>query len=85
MFTGYGKIYIIGDNDLKDDGTNPGAEFSRMVAQEVLNSTIVSLPTGMDLNDSILSKGYRRVKTDNWGTKCMKSLPLMAVLEWSVR
>lgn len=62
MFTGYGKVYIIGDNDLKDDGTNPGAEFSRMVAQEVLNSSIVSLPAGMDLNDLYLAKGIDETK-----------------------
>ncbi|MFM7985907.1 MAG: hypothetical protein ACKPKO_41990, partial [Candidatus Fonsibacter sp.] len=57
-----GRIFIIGDNDLKDDGTNPGAEFSRMVAQEVDNSTIVSLPAGMDLNDLYLAKGIEETK-----------------------
>ncbi len=62
MFTGYGKVYIIGDNDLKEDGSNPGAEFSRMVAQEVINSTIVSLPAGMDLNDLYLAKGIEETK-----------------------
>ena len=62
MFTGYGKIYIIGDNDLKDDGSNPGAEFSRRVAQEVMNSTIVSLPAGLDLNDLYLAKGIEETK-----------------------
>jgi len=62
MFTGYGKVYIIGDNDLKEDGSNPGAEFSRMVAQEVINSTIVSLPAGMDLNDLYLAKCIEETK-----------------------
>jgi len=62
MFTGYGKIYIIGDNDIKDDGTNPGAEFSRRVAQEVMNSSIVSLPAGLDLNDLYLAKGIEETK-----------------------
>ena len=62
MFTGYGRIFVIGDNDLKDDGTNPGAEFSRMVAQEVGNATIVSLPAGMDLNDLYLAKGIEETK-----------------------
>ena len=62
MFTGYGRVYIIGDNDLKEDGSNPGAEFSRMVAQEVINSTIVSLPAGMDLNDLYLAKGIEETK-----------------------
>ena len=62
MFTGYGRVYVIGDNDLKDDGSNPGAEFSRMVAQEIGNATIVSLPAGMDLNDLYLAKGIEETK-----------------------
>ena len=62
MFTGYGKIYIVGDNDIKEDGSNPGAEFSRRVAQEVMNSSIVSLPAGLDLNDLYLTKGIEETK-----------------------
>lgn len=62
MFTGYGKIYIIGDNDIKEDGSNPGAEFSRRVAQELSNSIIVSLPAGLDLNDLYLAKGIEETK-----------------------
>ena len=62
LFNGYDVIYIVGDNDVKEDGSNPGAEFSRMVAQEVSNSTIVSLPAGMDLNDLYLAKGIEETK-----------------------
>jgi DNA primase len=62
MFSGYGKVFIIGDNDIKDDGSNPGAEFSRMVAQQINNSIIVSLPAGMDLNDLYLSSGIDETK-----------------------
>jgi DNA primase len=62
MFIGYGKIYIVGDNDIKEDGSNPGAEFSRRVAQEVMNSSIVSLPAGLDLNDLYLAKGIEETK-----------------------
>jgi DNA primase len=62
MFAGYGQVYIIGDNDVKDDGSNPGAEFSRRVASEIINSTIVSLPPGMDLNDLYLAKGIEETR-----------------------
>jgi len=57
LFTGYDTVYIVGDNDIKDDGTNPGAEFSRRVSQEVMNSRIVSLPASMDINDYYLAHG----------------------------
>jgi DNA primase len=57
LFGGYDTIYIVGDNDIKEDGTNPGAEFSKRVANEVMNSTIVTLPPGMDINDYYLAHG----------------------------
>jgi DNA primase len=57
LFAGYDTVYIVGDNDIKEDGTNPGAEFSRRVSQEVMNSRIVSLPASMDINDYYLANG----------------------------
>lgn len=62
LFGGYDVIYIIGDNDVKEDGTNPGAEFARRVASEVLNSTIISLPPTMDVNDYYLANGIDGIK-----------------------
>ena len=43
---------------VKEDGTNPGAEFSRRVSSEVLNSVVVSLPPNMDITDYYLANGY---------------------------
>ena len=57
LFTGFDTVYIIGDNDVKEDGTNPGAEFSRRVASEVINSQIIQLPAGMDITDFYLNHG----------------------------
>jgi len=57
LFGGYDTIYIVGDNDVKEDGSNPGAEFAKRVANEVMNSTIVTLPPGMDINDYYLAHG----------------------------
>ena len=57
LFSGYDTVYIVGDNDEKDDGTNPGAEFSRRVQHEVGNGVIVTLPPGMDINDFYLRHG----------------------------
>jgi DNA primase len=58
LFTGYDVVYVIGDNDEREDkDTNPGAEFSRRVASEVLNSKIVQLPPGMDITDYYLAEG----------------------------
>jgi DNA primase len=57
LFGGYESIYIVGDNDIKEDGSNPGAEFAKRVANEVMNSVIVTLPPGMDINDYYLAHG----------------------------
>jgi DNA primase len=57
LFSGYETIYVVGDNDIKEDGSNPGAEFAKRVANEVLNAVIVTLPPGMDINDYYLAHG----------------------------
>jgi DNA primase len=57
LFAGYETIYVVGDNDVKEDGSNPGAEFAKRVANEVMNSVIVTLPAGMDINDYYLANG----------------------------
>jgi DNA primase len=57
LFGGYETVYVVGDNDVKEDGSNPGAEFAKRVANEVMNSTIVTLPPNMDINDYYLAHG----------------------------
>lgn len=57
LFGGYETVYVVGDNDVKEDGSNPGAEFAKRVANEVMNSTIVTLPPNMDINDYYLAFG----------------------------
>ena len=63
LLNGYDSVYIVGDNDVKDDGSNPGAEFAKRVASEVLNSVIVTLPPGLDINDYYLAYGAEATKT----------------------
>jgi len=59
LFNGFDEVLVLGDNDLKEDGSNPGAEFSRRVAGDLLNTRVVELPAGMDLNDFYLAKGLQ--------------------------
>ena len=56
-------MYVVGDNDVKEDGSNPGAEFSKRVASEVMNSQIVTLPPGLDINDYYLAHGAEATRT----------------------
>ena len=57
LFNGFDTVYIVGDNDVKEDGSNPGAEFSRRVASELTNGQIIQLPPGMDINEFYLAEG----------------------------
>ena len=61
LFTGFDTVYIVGDNDMKDDGTNPGAEFARRVQGELTNGQIVQLPPGMDINELYLAEGPEKL------------------------
>lgn len=63
LLAGYDTVFIVGDNDVKEDGSNPGMEFSKRVQQEVLNGTIVHLPPNMDINDYYLAHGAEATKT----------------------
>ena len=62
LLSGYDSIYIVGDNDVKEDGSNPGADFAKRVHQEVLNGVIVSLPPNMDINEYYLQHGLEASK-----------------------
>jgi len=57
LLNGYDTVYVAGDHDVKEDGSNPGAEFSRRVAGEITNGQIVQLPPGMDITDFYLANG----------------------------
>lgn len=57
LFGGFDMVYVIGDNDVKEDGSNPGAEFSKRVAGELINGQIIQLPPGMDITDFYLANG----------------------------
>ena len=69
LLTGFDTVYVVGDNDLKEDGTNPGAEFSKRVASEIINSHIVQLPLGMDINEFYLQHGPTELSTLLGGVK----------------
>jgi DNA primase len=62
LMTGFDTVYIIGDNDVKEDGSNPGAEFAKRVANELTNGQIVQLPPGMDVNELYLAQGPEAIE-----------------------
>lgn len=62
LVQGRERVLIVGDNDDKADGSNPGQDFARRVAQEVPNAQIVQLPSGMDITDCYLAEGPEKLR-----------------------
>ena len=54
---------------MKEDGTNPGAEFARRVQSELPNGTIVTLPPNTDINEYYLSNGPEELRKLFGGAK----------------
>jgi hypothetical protein len=56
-FTGYERVLIYADNDLKANGKNPGLEMARRIKKDLRQAEIVMLPPGMDVTDTYLAEG----------------------------
>lgn len=56
-FDGIGVVKIVTDNDLKEDGSNPGLDLARRVEDSLSNGVRVSLPAGHDVNSMIMQYG----------------------------
>ena len=57
MLEGYKRIFIFADNDLKEDGRNPGMELAKRIKEDLRNAIVVNLPENKDVNDMYLSDG----------------------------
>lgn len=56
-FDGIERIVIMCDNDMKEDGSNPGQELAKRLMETLPNSVRVSLPPGQDVNSTLLNQG----------------------------
>jgi len=56
-FDGIGRVVIATDNDVKEDGSNPGQELARRLQDAIPQAVRVSLPPDSDINSIITSQG----------------------------
>lgn len=56
-FDGIGRVIIATDNDVKEDGSNPGQDLARRLVDEIPQAIRVSLPPGSDINSIICNQG----------------------------
>lgn len=57
MFEGYKRVFIFADNDVKEDGRNPGMELAKRIKEDLSAATVVYLPDNQDVNDVYLKQG----------------------------
>jgi len=57
LFEGYKNIYIFADNDVKEDGRNPGQELAKRIKEDLDKATVMQLPDNEDVNDVLLAYG----------------------------
>lgn len=57
VLRGFRDIYVLGDNDDKSDGSNPGQELAKKIVNDLPHARNVLLPRGMDVTDFFLVNG----------------------------
>ena len=57
MLEGYKNVFIFADNDVKEDGRNPGQELAKRIKEDLNHAIIINLPPNKDVNDIYLSEG----------------------------
>ena len=50
MFEGFERIVVFADNDLKEDGRNPGMELAKRIKEDLDKAVVVRLPENKDVN-----------------------------------
>jgi DNA primase len=57
LFESYSRILIFADNDIKEDGRNPGQELAKRIKEDLDTAVIIHLPANEDVNDVFLNYG----------------------------
>ena len=57
LFEAYARIFIFADNDVKEDGRNPGQELAKRIKEDLNTAVIVGLDANLDVNDTYLQYG----------------------------
>lgn len=57
LFEPYSQIYVLADNDQKEDGRNPGQELAKRIKEDLDKAIVVQLEANMDVNDTYLQHG----------------------------
>lgn len=57
IFDGFTRVLVFTDNDVKENGTNPGLELAKKIKDDLEQAIVVNLPPNQDVNDVYLIHG----------------------------
>ena len=57
MLEGFDRVVVFADNDLKEDGSNPGMALAKRIKEDVDRAVVVRLPENKDVNAMFLDDG----------------------------
>lgn len=57
MFEGFDRVVIFADNDVKEDGRNPGMELAKRIKEDLDDAVVIQLPDNKDVNQVYLEEG----------------------------
>lgn len=57
MLEGFDRVVVFADNDVKEDGRNPGMELAKRIKEDVDRAVVVNLPENKDVNAVFMEDG----------------------------
>ena len=57
LFEPYQRVLIFADNDVKEDGRNPGMELAKRIKEDLDKAEVIHLDPNLDVNDTYLHYG----------------------------
>ena len=57
VLRGFRDVFVVTDNDDKEDGSNPGQDLARKIITDIPHARNITLPRGMDISDFVQANG----------------------------
>lgn len=57
VLKGFGNIFVVTDNDDKEDGSNPGQDLAGRIMRDIPWARNIMLPRGLDISDFVMQHG----------------------------
>lgn len=61
-FASFDRVIVVGDNDVKEDGSNPGLKHAKKVQASLPGSELILPPPGLDISEWINEHGAEAVR-----------------------